>query len=122
MQGHICRGMYDLYVKGGSQVVMDDQGGPRAGDQVFALRQLAEMTIEKALVTYTHFSVFYKVNSRVKSCYIFAEELLICNIANFIKVLRLTLWLFLFVSVFAHVHHWITQYLYPTRMLRYIIM
>ena len=36
---------------GGSQVVMDEQGGSRTGYQVFALRQVAEKTIEKACVT-----------------------------------------------------------------------
>ena len=37
---------------------MNEQGGSRAGDQVFALRQVVEKTIEKALVTCTHFSMF----------------------------------------------------------------
>ena len=48
---------------------MDEQGGSRAGYQVFALRQVAEKTIEKACVTCTHFSVFYKANC--KSCVTF---------------------------------------------------
>ena len=51
---------------GGSQVVMDEQGGSRAGDQVFALRQVAEKTIEEEHVTCTHFSVFsIKLTARV---------------------------------------------------------
>ena len=69
---------------GESQVAMGEQGGSRAGDQVFALRQVAETKIEKALVTCKHFAMlFYKANC--KSYYIFDEELLICSIANFIN-------------------------------------
>ena len=36
---------------------MDEQGGSRASDQDFALRQVVEKTIEKARVTCTHFSI-----------------------------------------------------------------
>ena len=58
---------------------MDEQGESRADEQVFALRQVAKKTIdhEKARVTCTHFSVFYKAKCR--GCYIIAEELLICS-------------------------------------------
>ena len=45
---------------------MDEQGGSRAGDQDFALREAAKKTIEKARVTCTHFSVFsIKITVRV---------------------------------------------------------
>ena len=48
-----------VYMLGGeSQVAMDEQGGSRAGDQVFALRQVAETKIEKALVSCKHFCMF----------------------------------------------------------------
>ena len=43
---------------------MDEQGGSRAGNQDFALREAAKKTIEKAHVTCTHFSVFYKDNCK----------------------------------------------------------
>ena len=36
---------------GESQILMDEQGGSRAGYQVFALRQVVEKAIEKACVT-----------------------------------------------------------------------
>ena len=41
----------------GTQVAMDEQGGSRAGDQDFALRQVVEKTIEKARATCNHFSI-----------------------------------------------------------------
>ena len=77
--GFVCKG------PPGSQVVMDDQGGPRAGDQVFALRQVVEKTIEKALVTCTHFSMFsikitvIVITLLLKSCcYAILQTSLIC--------------------------------------------
>ena len=51
--------VYSIVCKeGASQVVMDEQGGSRAGYQIFALRQVVEKTIEEARVTCTH----YKAN------------------------------------------------------------
>ena len=52
-----CRILYVRVASVGSQVVMDEQGGSRASDQDFALRQVIEKTIEKARVTCTHFSI-----------------------------------------------------------------
>ena len=90
----VCKGC-------GSQVVMDEQGGSRAGDQVFALRQVVQKTIEKPRVTCNHFSK--KPTVRV-----------VTLLKSYI--------LFLFARVFTHVHQWITQYPHPTRKPRFIIM
>ena len=37
---------------------MDEQGGSRGGDQVFALRQVVERTIDEAHANCAHFSTF----------------------------------------------------------------
>ena len=80
----VCKG-------GGSQVVMEEQGGSRASDQVFELGQVVEKTIEEAHATCTPFLYIYYKAIYLKRCHVFAEELLICNITCFINKLWLTI-------------------------------
>ena len=52
---------------------MDEYSRSRASDQLFALRQVVEKTIHKALVTCTHFSLF-SIKLTVRVVDIFAES------------------------------------------------
>ena len=58
MQGQLL----DLYVRGGESqvaIVMDEQGGSRAGDQIFALRQVAKNNREGMLLAHISLCFLY---------------------------------------------------------------
>ena len=71
---------------------MDEQGGSRAGNQVFALRQVAKDNGEGKCYLHTFLYVFYKAVRAVTSrSHSHSGKSGICHIGNWVSYLLLSL-------------------------------